>query len=61
MSTFMRTDPSVHTLTRQSGYWRDLDWILLIAAVATTIFGSMLVWSASEQGDWQNQVVFLPF
>ena len=48
MSTFMRTDPSVHTLTRQSGYWRDLDWILLIAAVATTIFGSMLVWSASR-------------
>ena len=31
-----------------SGYWRDLDWILLIAAFATTIFGSMLVWSASR-------------
>ncbi len=30
------------------GYWRDLDWILLIAALATTVFGSMLVWSASR-------------
>ena len=33
---------------RSSGYWRDLDWILLIAALATTVFGSMLVWSASR-------------
>jgi rod shape determining protein RodA len=31
-----------------TGYWRDLDWILLIAAFATTVFGSMLVWSASR-------------
>ena len=31
-----------------SSYWRDLDWILLIAATAVTIFGSMLVWSASR-------------
>jgi len=31
-----------------SGYWRDLDWILLVAALAVTIFGSMLVWSASR-------------
>jgi rod shape determining protein RodA len=30
------------------GYWRDLDWILLIAALAVTVFGSMLVWSASK-------------
>lgn len=29
-------------------YWRDLDWILLIAVVAVTIFGSVLVWSASR-------------
>ena len=29
-------------------YWRDLDWILLIAALAVTILGSMLVWSASK-------------
>ena len=35
---------------RHSGvrYWRDLDWILLIAVVAVTIFGSVLVWSASR-------------
>ena len=33
---------------RGSGYWRDLDWILLIAALAVTVFGSMLVWSASR-------------
>jgi rod shape determining protein RodA len=48
MSGILATDPGVRTLTRQSGYWRDLDWILLIAALATTIFGSMLVWSASR-------------
>lgn len=35
---------------RHSGvrYWRDLDWILLIAVVAVTVFGSVLVWSASR-------------
>lgn len=35
---------------RHSGvrYWRDLDWILLIAVVAVTMFGSVLVWSASR-------------
>lgn len=35
---------------RHSGvrYWRDLDWILLIAVVTVTIFGSVLVWSASR-------------
>ena len=48
MSGVLSTDPGVRTLTRQSGYWRDLDWILLIAALATTVFGSMLVWSASR-------------
>lgn len=48
MSGILTTDPGVRTLTRQSGYWRDLDWILLIAALATTVFGSMLVWSASR-------------
>jgi rod shape determining protein RodA len=29
-------------------YWRDLDWILLAAALATTVFGAVLVWSASR-------------
>jgi rod shape determining protein RodA len=33
---------------RSSAYWRDLDWILLVAVVALTIFGSVLVWSASR-------------
>lgn len=37
------------TLARSGGgYWRDLDWILLIAAVAATIYGAILVWSASR-------------
>ncbi len=31
----------------QRGYWRDLDWILLIAAFAVTLLGAALVWSAS--------------
>lgn len=44
----LTTDPGTRSLMRQSGYWRDLDWILLIAALATTVFGSMLVWSASR-------------
>lgn len=48
MSGILASDPGTHTLTKQRGYWRDLDWILLIAAMATTIFGSMLVWSASR-------------
>lgn len=48
MSGVLTTDPGVRSLMRQSGYWRDLDWILLIAALATTVFGSMLVWSASR-------------
>ena len=29
-------------------YWRDLDWVLLIGAVCVTLFGSVLVWSASR-------------
>ena len=33
---------------RGGGYWRDLDWILLIAALAASILGSVLVWSASR-------------
>jgi len=48
VSGILTTDSSTHTLTRQRGYWRDLDWILLIAALATSVFGSMLVWSASR-------------
>ncbi len=34
--------------TRGQGFWRDLDWILLIAGLALTVMGSVLVWSASR-------------
>lgn len=35
---------------RQPGmsYWRELDWTLMVAALGVTIFGSLLVWSASR-------------
>ena len=44
---------------RGGGYWRDLDWILLIAAFALSLMGSLLVWSASRadlasEGDPQS-------
>jgi hypothetical protein len=29
--------------------------------VRTAIESLVLVWSASDQADWRNQVVFLPF
>lgn len=29
-------------------YWRDIDWILLIAVLTLTVIGSVLVWSASR-------------
>lgn len=48
MTTLFTTDTGPRSSTRPGGYWRDLDWILLIAALATTVFGSMLVWSASR-------------
>lgn len=33
---------------RRASFWRDLDWVLLVAAIAVTILGSILVWSASR-------------
>jgi len=33
---------------RGGGYWRDLDWILIIAALGASLMGSVLVWSASR-------------
>lgn len=50
MSTIFTAERSVRPFQRgaSGGYWRDLDWTLLIAAFAVTIFGSMLVWSASK-------------
>lgn len=51
MSAILTPGSAPRTGFRSSGgpgYWRDLDWILLIAAFTTTVFGSMLVWSASR-------------
>lgn len=50
MSVVFTSERSVRPFQRGAagGYWRDMDWILLIAAVAITVFGSMLVWSASK-------------
>jgi rod shape determining protein RodA len=48
MTTLFAPDAGPRSSSRPGGYWRDLDWILLIAAFATTVFGSMLVWSASR-------------
>ena len=33
---------------RSRGFWRDLDWILLISGFALSVLGSVLVWSASR-------------
>ena len=51
MSATFTSAASTRPFPRGSGgssYWRDLDWILLISALAVTVFGSMLVWSASR-------------
>lgn len=50
MSTIFTQERAVRPFQRGAvgGYWRDMDWILLIAALAVTVFGSMLVWSASR-------------
>ena len=50
MSMFSVTSSSDQQFlpSRRGGiYWRDLDWVLLAAALAATILGAMLVWSAS--------------
>lgn len=39
--------PSAPAAQRGITYWRELDWLLLIAALALTGLGSLLVWSAS--------------
>lgn len=48
MTTLFTSEAGPRSSSRPGSYWRDLDWILLIAALATTVFGSMLVWSASR-------------
>ncbi len=40
--------PMTGQAVHRAAYWRDLDWVLLIAAVALTTLGSVLVWSASR-------------
>ncbi|MDP2289432.1 MAG: rod shape-determining protein RodA [Actinomycetota bacterium] len=42
------TDQQLLPSRKGGAYWRDLDWILLVAALAATVFGSVLVWSASR-------------
>jgi rod shape determining protein RodA len=44
---------------RGGGYFRDLDWIVIIAALGASLMGSVLVWSASRadlaaEGDPQS-------
>ena len=49
--SFVADSPQVSsfpTRDRGIGYWRNLDWLLLISAMALTFFGSVLVWSASR-------------
>jgi rod shape determining protein RodA len=46
-STFNDTSMTAQP-DRRSSFWRDLDWVLLISAIAVTILGSILVWSASR-------------
>ena len=40
--------PMAGQADRRTAFWRDIDWILLIAAIALTTLGSVLVWSASR-------------
>jgi rod shape determining protein RodA len=40
--------PMAGQADRRTAFWRDIDWVLLIAAVALTTLGSVLVWSASR-------------
>lgn len=47
-SSTINTSPLTGYPERRASFWRDLDWVLLIAAFAVTIMGSILVWSASR-------------
>lgn len=44
----LTTRPRSASSQRGLNYWRDLDWILLIAALGLTVFGAILVWSGSR-------------
>ena len=44
----LTTRPRSSSSQRGLNYWRDLGWILLIAALGLTVFGAILVWSGSR-------------
>ena len=44
----LRTALPASPRQRGATYWRELDWILLAAALGVTAFGAVLVWSASR-------------
>jgi len=44
----LRSRPRSSRHQRGMSYWRDLDWVLLVAAIGLTLFGSILVWSGSR-------------
>ncbi|MFM7146185.1 MAG: hypothetical protein ACKOW5_07600, partial [Actinomycetales bacterium] len=44
----LRTSLPASPRQRGATYWRELDWILLAAALGVTAFGAVLVWSASR-------------
>lgn len=44
----MSVDLELGTRTPKSARWRQLDWILIGAAVALTFMGTLLVWSATR-------------
>ncbi|MEZ5115768.1 MAG: rod shape-determining protein RodA [Candidatus Nanopelagicales bacterium] len=46
-ATFTRTAPAGRPEEKTS-YWRRLDWVLLLATLALSGLGSLLVWSASR-------------
>ncbi|MBU6245045.1 MAG: rod shape-determining protein RodA [Actinomycetales bacterium] len=52
MSSYQAVDVTSRPVapSRQRGiaYWREMDWTLMVAALGVTIYGSLLVWSASR-------------
>ncbi len=46
-TTYSRTRADLRADDRRS-YLRELDWVLLIAAIALSVYGAILVWSASR-------------
>lgn len=46
--TDLRSRPTAPSFPRGRTYWRDLDWVLMAAAIGLVVFGALLVWSASR-------------